>query len=255
MINELLLLYKKLTDTLIEQTKTKPQETLEFKMNKQMETFSFNPLIILVEEGKWLLGVTSFEATISVFHITDKNNSFSISLPGYWFSRGSVETVNRLLKLLGPKEQNDFDLHVKEVRRRESVIKIGDKGYEVSDFDSHKSEKIKNVESNDLEQMVFRMELLYHELAVILHTKYNDASTTRYTLKPGIYANIDNNLMLKSILPDDIKVNITIDDIRLISNLTTNKTTKFVVKSFFYTKLSFTQNLSGPLPDIEGFVP
>ena len=33
----LLLLIKKHTDTLIEQTKTKPQETLEFKMNKQMQ--------------------------------------------------------------------------------------------------------------------------------------------------------------------------------------------------------------------------
>ena len=39
MNNELSLLIKKHTDTLIEQTKTKPQETLEFKMNKQMQTF------------------------------------------------------------------------------------------------------------------------------------------------------------------------------------------------------------------------
>ena len=39
MNNELLLLIKKHTDTLIEQTKTKPQETLEFKMNKQMQNF------------------------------------------------------------------------------------------------------------------------------------------------------------------------------------------------------------------------
>ena len=32
----LLLLIKQHTDTLVEQTKIKPQETLEFKMNKQM---------------------------------------------------------------------------------------------------------------------------------------------------------------------------------------------------------------------------
>ena len=43
MNNELLLLIEKHTDRLIEQTKTKPQETLEFKMNKQTQTFSFNP--------------------------------------------------------------------------------------------------------------------------------------------------------------------------------------------------------------------
>ena len=64
MDNELLLLIKKHTDTLIEQTKTKPQETLEFKMIKQMQTFSFSPPINLIEEGKWLLAVSSFDAQI-----------------------------------------------------------------------------------------------------------------------------------------------------------------------------------------------
>ena len=52
MDNELLLSNKKHTDTLIEQTKTKEQETLENKLNKQMETFSFNSPINLFEEGK-----------------------------------------------------------------------------------------------------------------------------------------------------------------------------------------------------------
>ena len=41
MKNELLLLNKEHTDTLIEQTKIKPQETLQFKINKQMQTFRF----------------------------------------------------------------------------------------------------------------------------------------------------------------------------------------------------------------------
>ena len=77
MNNELLLLIKKHTDMLIEQTKTKPQETLEFKIIKQMQTFSFNPPINLAEEGKWLLAVTSFEATNSVLNITDKQFVFN----------------------------------------------------------------------------------------------------------------------------------------------------------------------------------
>ena len=38
---ELLLLTEKHTDTSIEQTKTKPQEMLEFQMNKQMKLFLF----------------------------------------------------------------------------------------------------------------------------------------------------------------------------------------------------------------------
>ena len=60
MNNELLLLIKKHTDTLIEQTKSKPQETLKFKIVRSKQTFSFNPPINLVEEGKWLLAVSSF---------------------------------------------------------------------------------------------------------------------------------------------------------------------------------------------------
>ena len=55
MNNELLLLIEKHTDTLIQQTKTKPHETFEFKMNQQMQTFSFNPPINLVEECEWFI--------------------------------------------------------------------------------------------------------------------------------------------------------------------------------------------------------
>ena len=64
MIDKLLLLIQKDTDTLIEQTKTRPQEMLEYKMNKQLQTFLFNPPINLVEEGKWLLGVPSSDIQI-----------------------------------------------------------------------------------------------------------------------------------------------------------------------------------------------
>ena len=79
----MLLSIKKHTDTLIEQTRTKPQETLELKMDRQMQTFSFNPPINLVEEGKRLLAVSAFECTNYVFNITNEN-SFSICMPGRW---------------------------------------------------------------------------------------------------------------------------------------------------------------------------
>ena len=63
---------------LIQQTKTKPQETLDFVMDKQMQSYSFSPAINLFEEGKWLLGVTSFECTISVFTIIDEKIAFQL---------------------------------------------------------------------------------------------------------------------------------------------------------------------------------
>ena len=120
---QLLLFIKKHTDTLIDQTKTKPQETLEFKMNKQMQTFSFNPPINLVEEGKWLLAVSSFECTNSVFNITNENNSFSIIIPGHYQNEFAEKTIDELNKLL---EIKSLELHVSEVRKRGNKIKIGD---------------------------------------------------------------------------------------------------------------------------------
>ena len=75
----MLLLIKKHTETLIQQSKTQPQELLESVMCKQMETFSFSPPINHFEEGKWLLAVTSSEATNSVFNITHEYISFSIT--------------------------------------------------------------------------------------------------------------------------------------------------------------------------------
>ena len=98
MNNELLLLIKEHTDTHIDQTKTKPQETLQFKLIKQMETFSFSRPIYLDKEGKWPLSVTFFEATESVFDITDGNNSFSITTPGHWNSQDAEELINNQKK-------------------------------------------------------------------------------------------------------------------------------------------------------------
>ena len=49
--NELLFLVKKKhKDTLIAQAKTKPQESLKFRLKTPKKTFSFNPLINLSEE-------------------------------------------------------------------------------------------------------------------------------------------------------------------------------------------------------------
>ena len=53
--------------------------------------------------------------------------------------------------------------------------------------------------------------------------KYINASTIGYTLEPGIYEIGDSNLMIKSLLPTEVKVNNTIDDVRLRSISATRK--------------------------------
>ena len=250
MNNELLLLIKKHTDTLIEQTKTKPQETLEFKMNKQMQRFSFNPPINLIEEGKWLIAVSSLECTNSVFNITDDNNSFSIIIPGHYQNKSDEKTINDLNKLL---ELKSLELHVEEVKKRGNKIKIADKEYKLSDFDNQKYEiieELKKVKYNDLEDLVYRMRLSYDEIIDILDLKYIPTKRTGYSLNPGIYEIVDLNNTLKYILTDNVKVSVTIDDIRLKSNLKINQTLIFTERSFFYTILGFTQSRSYPLDDI-----
>ena len=100
--------------------------------------------------------------------------------------------------------------------------------------------------------MVFSMELTHHEIAEKFDTKYIATSSTGYILPPSIYKISDITLMLKSLLPDDVKVKNTIDDITLKSNLSTEKQ-NFTKKSFLYTMLGFNYSPSGMLGEIKGF--
>ena len=119
----MLLLISKDIDTFIEQTNPTPQETLEFKSNKQIETFSFIPPINVSEEGEWLLAATFFETTNSVSKITHGNISFSTIIPGHWSSNLLEKTIDELNKLLKLKSQTDIELHVEKVRKNGIVLK------------------------------------------------------------------------------------------------------------------------------------
>ena len=253
MNNELLLLIKKHTDTLIEQTKTKPQETLEFKMDKQMQTFSFNPPINLLEEGKWLLAVSLFECTNSVYNITNENNSFSIIIPGHYETESAQKSIDELNNLLELRSQNGIELHVEQVRKK-GLILIND--YSLSSLGMFKDEileELKNIKYNDLEDLVYRFKLTYDEIMDILDLKYIPTKRTGYSIEPNIYNVVDLNKTLKNILPNNVKIDITIDERKYKTDLKINQTLIFTNKSFFYTILGFTQSHSYPLDDIDGF--
>ena len=97
------------------------------------------------------------------------------------------------------------------------------------------------------------MQLTYDEIMHLLDSKYIPTKRTGYSLNPGIYEVIDLNISLKHLLPDNVKVSVTIDDIILKFNLKTNQTSIFTENSFFYTILGFTRSRSYPLDDIDGF--
>ena len=104
-----------------------------------MEKLSFKPPLLLVEDGKWLLAVASFETTNSVFKKTVGNNSFSISIPGRrkipnYLEDGIIEKLKKTTKL---RSQNDIELHVEQIRKRRSQIKKNFKRVFLSDFENY----------------------------------------------------------------------------------------------------------------------
>ena len=89
--NESLLLnIAKSNQEIVKNTHSKPQETLEFKMTKQKESFSIDVSLELPE--KWMMGVTSLEVYNTVYIITDKNNKLEILLTKRQLEEHRVDT-------------------------------------------------------------------------------------------------------------------------------------------------------------------
>ena len=103
-----------------------------------MQTFSINPPINLVEEGKWLMAVSLFNCTNSVFNITNENNSFSIIIPGHYPNKSDEITIEKLNTLLERRSENGIELHVEEVKYRGHLISLGGEQYKLSDLGTQK---------------------------------------------------------------------------------------------------------------------
>ena len=194
-----------------------------------------------------------FECTNSVFNITNENNSFSIIIPGHYETESAQKTIDELNNLLELRSQNGIELHVEQVRKKRLIL-IND--YSLSSLGMFKDEileELKNVKYNDLEDLVYRFKLTYDEIMDLLDLKYIPTKKTGYSIEPNIYNVVDLNNTLKNILPNNVKIDITIDDRKHETYLIINQTLIFTNKSFFYTILGFTQSHQGPLNDIEGF--
>ena len=79
------------------------------------------------------------------------------------------------------------------------------------------------------------MQLTYDEVIDIIDLKYISTKRLGYSSNPDIYEVVDLSKTLNHILPDNVKVSVTIDDVRLKSNLKTNQTSIFTENSFFCT--------------------
>ena len=73
---DILLSNTKNCETPNKQTHTRPEETLEFKMTKSRELFSFYSRIQM--NGDWMLGLTSLEVYNSISNLTEETNKFKL---------------------------------------------------------------------------------------------------------------------------------------------------------------------------------
>ena len=56
------------------------------------------------------------------------------------------------------------------------------------------------------------MQLTYNEIIDVLNLKYIPTRRIGYSLKPNIYNVVDLNNTLKNILPNNVKISVTIDE-------------------------------------------
>ena len=174
-----------------------------------------------------------FDCTNSVSNINNENSSFSVNITDHWETEFDRKTFAKLGELI---ELRSLEFHVEEVRKRGHKIKIGDSENNISDFDTQKNEileYLKKAKYNDLEDLVYRMQLTFVEVRDILDLKYFPKKRTGFSLNPGIYEVVDLHKTLRHILPDNVKISVTIVDIRLKSSLKTNQTLISTNKSFF----------------------
>ena len=230
----LLLSIAKSNQKIVENTHSKPQETLEFKMNKQKESFSFDLPLELPEQ--WMMGVTSLEVYNTLYNITEKNNKHKL-----------FET-DKMLKEY--KVATEFMSKIKKLYETS-----GNKG--ISNI-----EEIKKLINDDYFKKVTLSENYYDDLNEIIdQSNQNIKDKTKIIvleeyrivtdcleieIPPGAYELIDiNNAIQQELInscssgPDPkFKINIEADTISMKSVLTTSYSIYF--HSELNTLLGFT---------------
>ena len=244
----LLLSITKNCEMLIQQTRRKPQESLEFKMNKSRESFHFKPPIQI--KGDWMIGLTDLEVYISIYNITKENNNFKLykfpddKIGGVTFEKVKAE----IEKDLGIEDITAEDLQddiigpiIIEEYKEQITKRMNDEQYMnilaiyirsvFQDFESFLRSQIDLVES---------------DIKLVLD-EYNSSFIT-YELEPGIYSYKEISEALFYILQSEYpqsssEILIRLDDITRKTKLVVRSgiiAIRFDEKSFFSTILGFT---------------
>ena len=244
---DLLLSITENCETLIQQTQTKSQETLEFKMVKPRETFHFKPPIQI--KGDWMIGLTDLEVYISIFNITEENNKFQLyKFPDekaggvtYEKVRDEIEKDLDIEDITATDLQDDIigPIIIEEYKKQVTKRMKDDKYMEIL------AGYIRSIFQDFESYLRTEVDLVEDDIKLVLD-EYNSSFIT-YELDPGIYTfkDIPESLfkILQSEYPDTSNViDIEYNDITMKTNLVVRFgiiAIRFDGKSFFNTILGF----------------
>ena len=208
----LLLNIAKSNQEIVENTHSKPQETLELKMTKQKESFSFDVPLVLNE--KWMMGVTSLEVYNTVYNITNSNNKIEIILNEQQLEEHRVDTelVSNIRKL--------YETSDDKVLEKTNTL--------ITDSYSKKKKKLTRKDVNQLKQLteVFN----YPNQQIHIPDFEIEHDSFGIQLIPGAYELVDINNANKQKINEseyDFKIDIIPDAISMKSVLTTSNPIHF----------------------------
>ena len=245
---DLLLSTTKNCETIIEQTHRKPEQTLEFKMNKSIESFHCGPPIQV--EGDWMIGLTDLEVYNSIFNITEENNKFELyKFPDEKAGGVTYEKV---------RDEIEKDLDIEDITAedlQDDIIgPIIIEEYEEQVTKRMNDEQYMNILAfytssvfQDFESFLrTQIDLVEDDIKLVLD-EYNSNFIT-YELEPGIYTFKDISEALFNIIqfeypgPGNV-IDIEYDDITMKTKLVVQSgiiAVRFDEKSFLSTILGFT---------------
>ena len=225
----LLLSIAKSNQEIVENTHSKPQETLEFKMTKQKESFSFDVPLILNE--KWMMGVTSLEVYNTVYNITEKNNKLEILLTKQQLEEHRVDTE------LVPKIKDLYETSDDKFIEKTNTL--------ITNSYTKKKKKLTRKDFNQLKELIEVFN--YPDQQIHIPDFEIEHDSFGIQLTPGAYELVDINASVKQIINEsdyDFKFNIIPDTISMKSVLTTSNNIQF--NSKLNTVLGFTHTVYPP---------
>ena len=225
----LLLSIAKSNQEIVENTHSKPQETLEFKMTKQKESFSFDVPLILNE--KWMMGVTSLEVYNTVYNITEKNNKLEILLTKQQLEEHRVDTE------LVPKIKDLYETSDDKFIEKTNTL--------ITNSYTKKKKKLTRKDFNQLKELIEVFN--YPDQQIHIPDFEIEHDSFGIQLRPGAYELVDINASVKQKINEsdyDFKFDLIPDTISMKSVLTTSNNIQF--NSKLNTVLGFTHTVYPP---------